>query len=128
MGGESVIDLESDYASAYNQRGLIEQALKHYDQAIAAFTKAHELDSTEPAFANNVADTYRLQTLYDQAAEWVERALSIQSDYAWAYNQRGLIAQEGQQYEAATAAFKKAFESSTHVKRCFPITSAGAWS
>src|SRR4029450_2998406 len=39
-----------------------------------------------------------------------EMTLSIQSDYASAYNQRGLIAQEGQQYEAATAAFKKAFE------------------
>jgi tetratricopeptide (TPR) repeat protein len=57
-----------------------------------------------------VADTYRLQKLYDQAAAWVETTLSIQADYAWAHYQRGLIVQEGQQYEAATAAFKKAFE------------------
>ena len=104
------LSIQADYASGHNQRGLIARDRKQYGEAVAAFLKAHELDTAEPAFANNVANICRLQRQYDQAAKWVENAFSIQSDYVWAHNQRGLIARDRQRYDEAVSAFRKAHE------------------
>ena len=93
---DTTLSIQSDYAWAHNQRGLIAQDQKQYDRAIAAFEQAHELDPSEPAYADNLADAYRLQKQYDKAKAWVDTTLSIQTDYAWAHNQRGLIAHDAE--------------------------------
>ena len=105
---EKALAVQSDYARAHNRRGLIARDQKDYERTTAAFEEAHKLDPKEPSFAINLADTYRLQKQYDKANEWVEKALAVQSDYAWAHNQRGLIAQDQKDYEQATAAFEEA--------------------
>ena len=107
---DKTLAIQSDYASAHNQRGLIAQDQKQYDGAIAAFEKAHELDPRELVFPNNLADCYRQQMQYGKASEWVDKTLAIQSDYAWAHNRRGLIARDQKQYDGAIAAFEKAHE------------------
>ena len=105
---DKTLSIQSDYAWAHNQRGLIARDQKQYDRAIAAFEKAHALDPSEPVFPYNLADVYRLRRTTTRRSAWVDKTLSIQPDYAWAHNQRGLIARDEKQYERAIAAFEKA--------------------
>ena len=70
---EKALAVQSDYSLAHERRGLIAQDQKDYERATAAFKEAHKLDPKQPSFANDVADTYRLQKQYDKANEWVEK-------------------------------------------------------
>jgi tetratricopeptide (TPR) repeat protein len=107
---EKSLSADANYAPAHNERGAIARDQKQYGDAVAAFAKAHELDPGEPVFPYNLAETHRLQKQYGKATGWVEKTLFVDATYAWAHNQRGLIAQDQQQYEPATEAFKRAFE------------------
>ena len=107
---DRTLAINPSYAPAHNLCGLVAQDLKRFQQAFASYSKACELDDTEPVYPENMANLYRRQKQFDKANEWIDRTLAINPSYASAHNQRGLVAQELKQFDLATASFMKAHE------------------
>lgn len=78
-------------ADGYNNRGISRRALKMYDLAYADYTKAIELDPTNPRFPVNRGNVAVDLKKYSDALADYALAIKIDSKYAQAYAQRALL-------------------------------------
>ena len=74
---DKAIDLNKDYAEAYNNRGLVKYDLKHYDAAIEDYGKAIELKPDYALAYNNRGVTYKAVGKKTNARLDCERALEL---------------------------------------------------
>ena len=65
---DKTIDLQPDYASAYNNRGLVYEKLEHYDKAILDYNKALKLENSAIAYYNR-GNTYYEMEEYNNALQ-----------------------------------------------------------
>ncbi|MEU5599942.1 tetratricopeptide repeat protein [Streptomyces sp. NPDC020298] len=94
---------------AYVLRGYEYRNAHSYEQSLADYAAALELESTARAFRNR-GETYRLADRYEEALADFNRAIEIESDVAWAFDSRGLTYQAMHRYEEALADFNRAIE------------------
>lgn len=71
-------------------RGLICKDMENYDQAVADFTLAIELNPGYPGIYNNRGSVYAKKGRYDKAIADFTRAIELDPIYAQAYDNRGL--------------------------------------
>ena len=71
-------------ANVYNELALHDQAIRHYDRALA-------LKPDDPAAHYNLANVYSALALHDQAIQPYDRALALKPDYAEAKYNKGLM-------------------------------------
>jgi len=71
-------------------RGLICKDMENYDQAIADFTRAIELNPGYPGIYNNRGGVYAKKGQYDKSIADFTRAIELDPVYAQAYDNRGL--------------------------------------
>ncbi len=93
--------------------------LGNYSGAVAAYSRALELD---PAFADahfGLAQTFYAQGLPDAALERVERALDIRPDYAEALLFKGERLQELGDTDGALAAYNASIEANNEIAQTF---------
>jgi tetratricopeptide (TPR) repeat protein len=113
---DRAIDVRPDFAEAHFNRGVILQALKHYDEALASFDSALAL---QPNFAR--ALTSRGCVLHDlkrndEALMSHERALQLRPDFAQAHFNRGNVLQALNRNDEAVASYDRALAlRSNHV-------------
>ena len=101
------IELNPDYAYAYNNRGNAKYELKDYDGAIEDFNKAIELKPDYANAYNNRGNAkYRLKD-YDGAIEDYNKAIELKPDLADAYYNRGNLYDIIGDKNKAEADFKK---------------------
>lgn len=83
------IELDPDYAQAYNNRGWIYRTKTEYDNAIADFNKAIELDPSNHTTHTNLGSVYHSIGKYDKAIAEHNKAIELEPGFAAAYFNRG---------------------------------------
>lgn len=104
------IQLNPNYAAAYELRGIINQQLGRMEKAGESFGIALKLKPNEPSVLNNYANYQCLRKNYGSAMELFERAASspLNEKPAIAYTNAGLCALRGKETEDAKARFERA--------------------
>ena len=64
---------------------------KKYDEAIASYTKAIELDPTNPVYYSNRAAAYSSKASHDEAVLDAEKAIEVDPSFIKAYHRLGYI-------------------------------------
>ena len=75
------LELDPNYGTAYNNRGMIYFDQKDYQRAIADFNRAVELGSDLTSAFNNLGLCYYQLGDYDKAIDCYNRALSVNYNY-----------------------------------------------
>jgi|TARA_B100000315_G_scaffold256825_1_gene303761 lipoprotein NlpI len=83
------IELNRDYAVAYNNRGIAYKALGKYDLAIRDYTRAIKLDRNNPNAYNNRGNAYHDSAQEDLAIQDYSKAIKLDRKYVDAYMNRG---------------------------------------
>ena len=101
---KEAIELDPTYSEAHLFLGTIYANKRDYNQAIAKFTKAIDLDPEGVAFVWALfyrGDAYRDTREYDRAIEDYDKAIRLDSKFDWAYNNRGDVRRyKGEYYQA----------------------------
>ena len=103
------IDLGPNFF-AYHNRGLAYHLTNSPDSAIADFSRAIALDSTQATAYINRGSVYFSTCEYDQAFNDFDRAVSLNSEDPLAYMNRGSVYLLREDYGLATLDFKKAID------------------
>lgn len=104
---DEAIEKDTEYAIAYNNRGLALHKLHKLEDATAALRKAIELDDKKAAFHLNLGKVYATAGQYDLALSELGKALELDSEMAHAiYNQIWILDERGESKEASKTAEK----------------------
>ena len=97
-------------AGDYNNRGLTYNTLKRYDEAIADYARAIELDPTDAKAFNNRGNAHKSLRRYDEALADFNQAIEFAPTFATIFNNRGNTYDALQRYEMALADYTRAIE------------------
>jgi TolB-like protein/Tfp pilus assembly protein PilF len=78
---KKAIELNSNYAAAYQWYSVILQMEGRLDEALDGFTRALEVDPLAPMISLNIGETLFALERYDKAIEFFRRALSVEHDF-----------------------------------------------
>ena len=105
---DKAIQLQPDYAAAYNNRGSAKAGLGRYDEAIADCDKAIQLQPDYAAAYNNRGNAKAGLGRYDEAIADYDKAIRLNPDYAAAYYNRGNAKAGLGRHDEAIADYDKA--------------------
>ena len=97
----NAIDMQSDIASFYNNRGFTYDDIGEYKKALSDYNKAIELKPDYKTAYNNRGRTYDKMGEYEKALSDYNRAIELNPDDETAYNNRGYVYVELGEYEKA---------------------------
>lgn len=104
------IELDSQYAAAYNNRGHTYQALGQNQPALDDFNRAIELNpGFEPAYINR-GNIYQKLDRPEDAVQDFSKAIELETKYTFAYYNRGMSYKNLGRYEEALLDFNKAVQ------------------
>jgi tetratricopeptide (TPR) repeat protein len=95
-------------AEVQNNRGVLQQLLKRYAEALASYDKAIAF---KPEYANahfNRAVILKLLNHFDEALAGYDQAIKLNPGHAEAHNNRGSLLQDMRRYDEAIAGYDKA--------------------
>jgi superkiller protein 3 len=107
---KNALSMQSDYHSAWNNRGLALKNLGRYEEAIASYDKAIEIQPDYRSAWNNRGIALKNLGRYEEAIDSYDKALEIQPDSHFAWNQRSNALGNLGRYEEALASCDKALE------------------
>ncbi|NCS09281.1 MAG: tetratricopeptide repeat protein [Microcystis aeruginosa G13-07] len=100
----------STTAETYFKQGEDYRNNNQYDKALAAYTKAIEINPQYADAYYNRGNVYDDLKEYDKAIKDHNKALEINPQYADAYNNRGIVYRNLKEYDKAMADYNKAIE------------------
>ena len=104
------LELNPNYAEAYNGRGNARYSIKQYYKAIADYNKAIELNPNYAEAYNGRGHVrYRLEEYQSASADYT-KAIELNPNYVEAYNGRGHARFGLKEYQSAVADYTKAIE------------------
>jgi len=104
------IELNTQYAAAYNNRGDAYQALGKENEAFQDFSKAIQFNPEfAPAYINR-GNIYQNRGKHEEAVQDFCRAVEMEPKYTLAYNNRGTSYKNLGRYEEALQDFNKAIQ------------------
>lgn len=83
---------------------------KRYDRAIAAYTKAIEINPSDFSFYNNRGIVYHTRKKYREAIGDFSKAVELNPDSSFTYSNRGVAYEDSGDIEQAIADYRKAVE------------------
>jgi tetratricopeptide (TPR) repeat protein len=104
------LELQPEYAEAFNNLGLVHSRLGNETEAIEAFRKALESDPKMGEAYNNLGFLYHTSSQFDRAAQMFGQAIENAGDSAVAYTNLGNTYYAMHQSEKAIAAWTRAVE------------------
>jgi tetratricopeptide (TPR) repeat protein len=107
---DQAIQLQPDYAEAYNNRGVAYRNKGDYDRAIASFDQAIQLQPDLAEAYNNRGNAYASKGDYDRAIADYDQAIQLKPDYAEAYYNRGLAHKNKGDHDRAIADYDQAIQ------------------
>jgi tetratricopeptide (TPR) repeat protein len=105
-----LVEISSENAEFFFNRGYENNNKGLYDQAIADYTKAIKLDPEDAIAYTNRGLTYDEKGLYDQAIADYTKAIKLDPEDAIAYCGRGLAYYNKGRYDKCFADYSKAIE------------------
>ena len=104
----NTIEIDPNYASAYNNRGYAKNALEDYYGAIADYSKAIEIDPNDAdTYVNRGIPKNALEDYYGAIADYT-KAIEIDPNFAVAYNNRGIAKYYLENLSGACSDWRKA--------------------
>jgi tetratricopeptide (TPR) repeat protein len=100
--------INSQFAGAFNNRGVALTELKKYDAAIADFDRALALKPSDPEAHYNKARALFASGKAQEALVYIDQAIKLRPDYAEARLTRGLILAQQGKYDDALTAYDRA--------------------
>ena len=107
---DKAIELDPNYAAAYNNRGNSYATLMQYERSIQNYDKAIELNPNDAAAYNNRGNSYHNLKQYERAIQDYHKAIELDPNDANAYYNRGNSYSNLKQYELAIQDYDKAIE------------------
>jgi predicted O-linked N-acetylglucosamine transferase (SPINDLY family) len=104
------IEINSNVAIYYSNRGNAMKELKQFDAAVASYDKAIELKPDLADAYSNRGNSLQKLKQFDAAVVNYDKAIELKPDLAEAYSNRGNAMQELKQFDAAVASYDKAIE------------------
>ncbi len=104
------IETDPGLLDAYFELGVLCQVMGCYDDAESSYRKVVELNPDHLKALINLGDVLRLKGDADEAISLFNRALEIKPDYAPAYNNLGIAFAKKQDIDNALLNYKKAVE------------------
>ncbi len=99
---ERVIALDPGYAAAWNNLGLLQHRMGHYERAGECYKAALEADDSCCQAAFNLGSLHEDLGDFPSAIHWYRRALEMEPDYADAhFNLAGVLGKAGRAESAA---------------------------
>jgi serine/threonine protein kinase/tetratricopeptide (TPR) repeat protein len=102
------IGLNPSYATAHQWYGALLRDMGRFDEALAEFERARELNPFSLAINTSIAYLYYLARQYDQALSQCTKALEIDPNFHWAHDVKGLAYLQQGAFEEALQSFKQA--------------------
>ncbi|MDM8519703.1 tetratricopeptide repeat protein [Anaerolineales bacterium HSG6] len=107
---DQAIELDDEFANAYNNRGLSYYELGESNQALADFNQAIKLAGDDSTPYNNRGIVYDDLGNYDQALTDYDQAIALDDSDPLFYNNRGVTHGNLGDYESALADFNVSLE------------------
>jgi superkiller protein 3 len=105
------IELNPQYATAYNNLGSFLDDLKRLDEAEANYRKAIELNPQDATAYNNLGNTLKDLKRFDEAEANYRKAIELNPQYATAYNNLGILLHFTlEKYNEAESSYRKVIE------------------
>jgi tetratricopeptide (TPR) repeat protein len=107
---DAVIELDSEFAFAWNSKGNFLQILNRNDEALAMYDNAIKLD---PKFAypwNGKGHLFADLNRNDEALEMYQKVIELDAEAAYAWNGKGIAFRALRRDEEGLAAYEKAIE------------------
>jgi tetratricopeptide (TPR) repeat protein len=95
-------------AEVHGNRGVLQQLLKRYPEALASYEKAIELKLDYANAHFNRAFILKLLNRYDEALAGYDKAIALYPGHAEAHNNRGSLLQDMRRYDEAIASYDRA--------------------
>jgi tetratricopeptide (TPR) repeat protein len=105
---KQAISIDSGYAEAHYNLGIVYDELSRYEEAIASYKKAISLDSGDAEAHYNLGNVYLKLLRYDEAIASYKQAISLDSGDAEAHNNLGNVYLKLLRYDEAIASYKQA--------------------
>ena len=103
-----ILDQVPDYAEGHNNRGVVLQQMKRFDEALTSYDRAIAL---KPGYANahfNRGTVLKKLLRRDEALGNYNQALALNPRHVEAHNNRGVVLQEMKRYDEALASYDAA--------------------
>ena len=104
------INLNSELAEAYNNRGVAYKDKGEFDLAIQDFNKAIDLNPENANAYNNRGVAYANKGEFDLAIQDFNKAIDLNPELAEAYNNRGVAYKDKGEFDLAIQDFNKAID------------------
>ena len=104
------IDLNPDFADAYNNRGIAYADTGDFAAAVADYNTAIDLDPEEALPYNNRGVAYRNTGDFDAAIADFNKAMDLDPEKALPYNNRGVAYRDMGDFDAAIADYNTAID------------------
>jgi small glutamine-rich tetratricopeptide repeat-containing protein alpha len=103
-------DADRAKAEASKQDGNRFMAVRNYTEAIASYSRAIELDPSNPVYYGNRSAAYQSMRVYDKAISDAENAIKVDDSYAKGYSRLGLALYSDGRYSDSVEAYKKGLD------------------
>lgn len=104
------IQIEPNYAAAYNNRGIVRMELKEYEEAISDFTQAIKINNQDPAYYINRAITWeKIDEIHDAIDDYGS-AIDLEPYNPEYYVKRGVLYDKLKEYKNAVEDFNMAIK------------------
>ena len=100
---------ENTFSWKYAGKSLL--ALGQFEKAQQCLTKAHQLDTSDPETAKDIGNSFLNLGNQDAAAQWYEKSLSTNNNYAPAINNLANLKRQGGNNQEAVDLFKRAIQA-----------------
>lgn len=104
------LELDKNYASAYNNRGSAYDEIEQYENALKDLTVALEMEPESATILNNLGLAYNNSGLFDKAVEMYTKSININSRNAITHVNRGSAYSEKGIFDKALEDLNKAVE------------------
>jgi serine/threonine protein kinase len=104
------IELDPNYATAYNNRGDTYEDLRQFQQALADYNRAIELKPNDATVYFNRGNVYRKLRQFQKALADYSRSIELDPNDAISYFKRGTTYRELQEYQHALADYTHSIE------------------
>jgi tetratricopeptide (TPR) repeat protein len=104
------VEVAPDFAQGFNNRGVVLQQMKRWEEALASFERAAAI---QPAFVDalyNRGVVLSEMKRWDEALQAYARALELDPRNARVHNNRGNVLQKLKRWNEALASYQKALE------------------